>query len=128
MSLVAALPTPPSPPVLQFLTNPSLGTMPTGVSRTNAGIDTRRGVAPVAPSRGRLEAQSLGRRPHHDQTARPPNRRRRRVPSAATTTQRAPGAVGIEVSAARAPVFPTRATVSVPPRPEATNSRPRLAA
>ena len=31
MSLVAALPTPPSPPVMQFLTNPSLGTMPTGV-------------------------------------------------------------------------------------------------
>jgi uncharacterized protein (DUF305 family) len=31
MSLVATLPTPPSPPVMQFLTNPSLGTMPTGV-------------------------------------------------------------------------------------------------
>ena len=31
MALVAALPTPPSPPVMQFLTNPSLGTMPTGV-------------------------------------------------------------------------------------------------
>ncbi len=31
MSLVAALPTPPSPPVMQFLTHPSLGTMPTGV-------------------------------------------------------------------------------------------------
>ena len=39
MALVAALPTPPSPPVMQFLTNPSLGTMPTG-------IDTNPPVAP----------------------------------------------------------------------------------
>jgi uncharacterized protein (DUF305 family) len=39
MSLVAALPTPASPPVMQFLTNPSLGRMPTG-------IDTNPGVAP----------------------------------------------------------------------------------
>jgi len=39
MALVAALPTPPSPPVMQFLTNPSLGTMPTGV-------DTNPDVAP----------------------------------------------------------------------------------
>ncbi len=39
MSLVAALPTPPSPPVMQFLTNPSLGNMPTG-------LDTNPGVAP----------------------------------------------------------------------------------
>jgi predicted outer membrane protein len=31
MALVAALPTPSSPPVMEFLTNPSLGTMPTGV-------------------------------------------------------------------------------------------------
>jgi uncharacterized protein (DUF305 family) len=39
MALVAALPKPPTPPVMQFLTNPSLGTMPTG-------IDTAPGVAP----------------------------------------------------------------------------------
>jgi predicted outer membrane protein len=39
MALVAALPTPPSPPVMQFLTHPSLGRMPTGV-------DTDPGVAP----------------------------------------------------------------------------------
>jgi|HubBroStandDraft_2_1064218.scaffolds.fasta_scaffold189802_1 hypothetical protein len=40
MALVAALPTPPpSPPVIQFLTNPSLGPMPTGV-------DTNPDVAP----------------------------------------------------------------------------------
>ncbi len=39
MSLVAALPKPPSPPVLQYLTHPSLGTMPTG-------IDTSPGAAP----------------------------------------------------------------------------------
>ena len=39
MALVAAMPTPPSPPVMQFLTNPSLGTMPTGV-------DTNPPVAP----------------------------------------------------------------------------------
>ena len=39
MALVAALPKPPSPPVMQFLTHPSLGTMPTGV-------DTNPGVAP----------------------------------------------------------------------------------
>ena len=39
MALVAALPKPPSPPVMQFLTHPSLGNMPTGV-------DTNRGVAP----------------------------------------------------------------------------------
>jgi uncharacterized protein (DUF305 family) len=39
MSLVAALPTPPSP-ALQFPGEPA------GVSRTNTGIDTRRGVAP----------------------------------------------------------------------------------
>jgi predicted outer membrane protein len=31
MSLVATLPTPPTPPVMQFLTHPALGTMPTGV-------------------------------------------------------------------------------------------------
>jgi predicted outer membrane protein len=39
MSLVAALPTPPNLPVMQFLTRPSLGTMPTGV-------DTNPDVAP----------------------------------------------------------------------------------
>jgi hypothetical protein len=39
MALVAALPKPPSPPVMQFLTHPSLGNMPTGV-------DTNPGVAP----------------------------------------------------------------------------------
>jgi uncharacterized protein (DUF305 family) len=39
MALVAALPTPPTPPVMQFLTNPGLGTMPTGV-------DTNPDVAP----------------------------------------------------------------------------------
>ena len=39
MALVAALPKPPSPPVMQFLTHPSLGNMPTGV-------DINPGVAP----------------------------------------------------------------------------------
>jgi hypothetical protein len=39
MALAAALPTPPSQPVMQFLTNPNLGTMPTGV-------DTNPDVAP----------------------------------------------------------------------------------
>jgi predicted outer membrane protein len=37
MALVAALPTPPSPRVMQFLTDPRLGTMPTGVD-TNPGV------------------------------------------------------------------------------------------
>jgi uncharacterized protein (DUF305 family) len=39
MALVAALPTPPTPPVMQFLTDPSLGTTPTGA-------DTNPGAAP----------------------------------------------------------------------------------
>ena len=37
MALVAALPTPSTPPVMQFLTNPGLGTMPTGED-TNPGV------------------------------------------------------------------------------------------
>jgi uncharacterized protein (DUF305 family) len=39
MALVAALPTPPTPPVMQFLTDPSLGTTP-------IGADTNPGAAP----------------------------------------------------------------------------------